>query len=465
MAYKIKLGTFSKLENSTAQPTVLTWAEYDVNLKEGADYSNPVLTMNIAYSTVKDYNYAYFWDRYYWVTDKKMLRTDLVQLTLKVDVLATYKSTIGSSSQYVLRSASEGNGNIVDHSYPTTTISYGHAEDDAYVPGVTDYSNGCYIVNVLGTATTGNTTLWKLSPTEFRTFISSLYAAIDGFQFSDIKDAIIKLLGGSPETLVSSAMWLPPFNFSTGTAEEIYVGGWDSGVQGSLITDPIFHYTYNTLTIPRHPQASSRGTYLNLAPYSTYILTIPLFGTVTIDSTAIKNSTTISVDFDVDAITGQAHCLVTCDGSPSPILADLSAQMGVAAPLRGQSSGASIAGGIVSTAASAIGAIATGGAALPLIGAAASGVGTAIEAMSGISCSLGSSGGALSQTYKLELNSIHLNVADADTTHHGRALYTNKTISTLSGFVMCAEGDVAISGPLPEQQEVKRFLEAGFFYE
>ena len=464
MAYKIKLGTFSKLENSTAQPTVTTWAEYDVNLKEGADYSNPVLTMNIAYSTVKDYNYAYFWNRYYWVTDKKMLRTDLVQLTLKVDVLATYKSTIGSASEYVLRSASASNGSIVDNSYPTTTISYGHAEDDAYVPGVTGYSNGCYIVNVLGTATTGTSTLWKLTPTEFRALISNLYANIDGFQFNDIYEAICKLLGGSPESLVTSAMWMPSFNFSVETAEEIIIGSWHSGVNGTLITDPIFSYSYNTLTIPRHPQAATRGTYLNLSPYSTYILTIPLFGTINIDSTAIKNSTTISVGFDVDALSGQAHCLVKCDGNPSPILADLSSQLGVAAPLKGQSAGASIASSLTSTVAAGISAMVSGGA-LPIIGAAASGVGTAINAMSGASCSLGSAGGALAQSYMLELNAIFLNVADADNTHRGKPLYANRTISTLSGFIMCAEGDVAIAGPLPEQQEVKRFLEGGFFYE
>ena len=56
-------------------------------------------------------------------------------------------------------------------------------------------------------------------------------------------------------------------------------------------------------------------------------------------------------------------------------------------------------------------------------------------------------------------------VTDADNTEHGRPLCENRQISTLSGFIQVSEGYVPIPGPLPEQMEVKRLLEAGFFYE
>ena len=469
MAYTVKLGTFSKLENSTAQPTTTGWAEYSCVLKNGSDLINPVITLNVSSATAMGYNYATMFSRYYWISDIVSNKNDFCTIYLRLDIMATYKTEIGSTSLYVLRSASASDGSIVDKLYPTTSISYGYAEDDTFLPSSMTYNSGIYVVNVMGIGTTGNSTLWKLSPSDFRSFISSLYTNIDGFQFSDIYSAIVKLIAGGPEQLVSSAMWLPPYAFTTAAAEEIKVGAWESGVNGQLITDPIFDLATISLSIPKHPQASTRGSFLNLAPYSTYTLRLPLFGMVNIDTTAIKNSTTLSINISVDAVSGQARCIVTCDipsgtSTPTPILADVSAQMGVPVPLRGQSSGASVAGSIVSTLAGTVGAFASGGASA-ILGAAASAAGTAITAMSGASCNVGSAGGALAAQYNTELHATFLHIADADVTHKGNLLYANRTISTLSGYIMVAEGDVKIPAPISVQEQLKLMLEAGFFYE
>lgn len=466
MAYTIKIGQFAKNIESTAQPNTQGWAEHSVALKNGADISNPRIELQVSWDNIKDVNYAVMMNRYYWVIGKNMLRENLCQLSLRVDVLATYKREIGASRLYILRSSAASDGEITDQLYPATGhITYGHAENDFY-PSTGLYDNGFIVLNVSGIATSGSSTLWRLSTSNFRTFISNLYSAIDGFQFADLFEAVNKLASGSPTKLVSSAMWFPStFNFDIGTTQEIVVGGWQSGVNGNLITDPIKELAPVELTLTKHPQAVTRGAYLNLSPYSIYTLTMPMFGSINLDTTAIKNATSIYVNIRADAMSGQAKAYIHSGGNPRPVLGVLTAQMGVPIPLAGQESGASVAGGIVSTLAGVAAAIASGGAAAPIIGAASGAIGTAVSALSGASFSGGSGGSALNAGYAIELDSTHFEVVDEDNARRGRPLCQVTTPASLGGFMIADKGDVVMAGPLPEHEEVKRYLETGFFYE
>mgnify|MGYP003290627857 CR=1 FL=1 len=66
------------------------------------------------------FNYCYVEDfgRWYFIRNVTY-ELGTWQFDLEIDVLATYKSAIGSSTQYVLRSASEFDGEIIDSAYPT----------------------------------------------------------------------------------------------------------------------------------------------------------------------------------------------------------------------------------------------------------------------------------------------------------------------------------------------------------
>ena len=164
-------------------------------------------------------------------------------------------------------------------------------------------------------------------------------------------------------------------------------------------------------------------------------------------------------------MSGQAKAYIHSGGNPRPVLGVLTAQMGVPIPLAGQESGASVAGGIVSTLAGVAAAIASGGAAAPIIGAASGAIGTAVSALSGASFSGGSGGSALNAGYAIELDSTHFEVVDEDNARRGRPLCQVTTPASLGGFMIADKGDVVMAGPLPEHEEVKRYLETGFFYE
>ena len=467
MAYTVKIGAFAKNIESTAQPDTTGWASYDVTLKNGADITDPQITVQETWTNIQSYNYVEMLGRYYWITDKNMLRENLCVMRLHVDVLATYKQEIGGSSLYILRSSASSDGAIIDNLYPATGhITYGHAEDNFY-PSTSLYDSGFYVLNVSGVATAASSTLWRLTPSAFRSFITNLYSNVDGFQFTDVLEALAKLAGGSPSKLVSSAMWFPgSFTFDVDAAEEIVVGGWHSGVNGYPISDPIKELTPVELAITKHPQAATRGKYLNLSPYSIYTLTMPMFGSINIDTTAILDATSIYVNVRADAISGQAKAYIHSGGNPRPVIGVLTAQMGVPIPLAGQSAGSSIAGGITATLGSIAAAIITGGAAAPIIGAATSAIGTAVTALSGASFSTGSGGSSLNAGYAIQLDSTHLEIVDEDNARNGRPYCQVTTPATLgSGFMIADKGDVVMAGTLAEHQEVKRYLETGFFYE
>lgn len=63
------------------------------------------------------------------------------------------------------------------------------------------------------------------------------------------------------------------------------------------------------------------------------------------------------------------------------------------------------------------------------------------------------------------LISKFVDIVDADDAELGRPVCQLKTLSTLSGFVQCADGDLQISGFPEERRELRRYLTTGFFYE
>ena len=462
MAYTVKLGTFSKLENSTAQPSTLGWAEYSVTLKDGCDISNPDITLSVSWSTVSAYNYATMMGRYYFIVSKNMLRENLCVLQLKVDVLATYKTEIGSATLYVLRSAAAINGNIRDNFYPTRSNSTKyHQEQSTDIPGM--YGTGVVIVNIAGTYTAGASTLWEMTDTDFKTFVNELYTDINSWQLNDIIQKVVQYFGGNPQSLINGAMWFP-FPFDVYTAEYVKIGGWQSTVIGGVVNDPLYTLGDVTFTLYDHPLAATRGDYLHMSPYSEYILGVPGSGVIRLDNAKLQGQSTITIRRVMDAFSGQMITKVTADQS-GQILAYLNGQIGVPIQLKGTNNANQTVSGAMSAGAGFI-AGAVSGNPIALANATIAGISNAMNEMGGMgtSSNMGSGlAGICGQP--IWLDSIFMDVADRDVAEHGSPLCENRQISTLSGFIQVSEGYVAIPGPLPEMEQVKALLEAGFFYE
>ena len=479
MAYTLKMGAFVKLENSTAQPNTTGWAEFSVTLKEGCDLSNPVLSIAESFATISAYNYAAFLGRYYWIQDIRVERTGYCMISMKVDVLATYKTDIGNADLYVLRSSAARNGAIRDNFYPILSnyTTNNDVLDDA--TGIS-FSTGVYVVNIVGTQT-GSSTLFQFTPAQFSTFVNNLLGYIANYQpvapgtSTDVTEAVDKLVGMTrslfesvkmsvfdPMRYIASVMWFPHGGFITGASVPVYVGLWNSGTTALIITDPISIQASYTISIPKHPQSSSRGQYLNMEPFSHYSIEFDPFGVVPIDAAQLVGASSFNLAIYADAMTGMG--ILKCRIPGGQVLTSIAAQWGVPLPL----SGASVGSGAVLGTASAIGEMIAGastGNTVMMAHAMESGIGSALEAIHGTVSTMGSSGSYAAHWQPKVFHAVFHNVAPEDNTQHGAPLMDIRKPSVLTGFMIVADGYVPISGPLPEQLEIKRILETGFFYE
>ena len=460
MAHTIKLGTISKHEESTKRPNMTGWAEYSVVFKDGTDIVNPTITISADLGTVSACNYGYMLGRYYWVRGITSYRTGYVILDLETDVLATYKTEIGSTSLYILRSASAYDGAIPDNWYPpkaSPTISR-QVQDPDTVPLV-DFNTGYYLLSVMGrgTAAGGAQIIYQLTPAQFKAVIKQVYDNIDGFNLSDAWNAVAKAFGGNPQSLISGAVWVP-YDFPAIATSNVFIGGYDTQCAGAVVTKSTIDLATFSYTINKHPKASTKGKYLNCAPYSYYTLDINCAGIVELDSSKLVNATSLYVDRSLD-IKGQLLTTVHADNYQ---LAKIYGQMGVPISLNGSDAGVASITSVVSAIGSTAAAAATGG--LAVVGAVAAGAGNVASAVTGASSntSMGSvagigEGGKLITTF--------YDIPDEDNTRNGRPYCKIAQPSSLSGFMIVQRGDVDIPGTLPEQQRIKMFLESGFFYE
>ena len=139
----VSFGTFAKRKNSTKQPSGLGDTR-NVKLKDGTSVDNPtfILTGNDF-----NFNYAKWDDRYYFVNNIVSLHNNLTEVSCELDVLATYKSEILGSTQYVCYSNVSGGQWLQDSRVPVmknalTAVNTANLDFPS--------TQGSYILTVLG---------------------------------------------------------------------------------------------------------------------------------------------------------------------------------------------------------------------------------------------------------------------------------------------------------------------------
>ena len=472
MGFSVKLYTLSKRDNSTKQPAANTGTEFTCVLKSGSGIMRPVLAFDIGLSSDPSaYNYAYIsaFGRYYfieeWYFDRAMWTA-----TLKVDVLATYKTEIGSASLYILRAAGANNGNIVDNLYPAKS-GCTYSSDTKTNP----WSDAmCYVIGVVSeNATCGSLTHYALLRGGFNTICGNLLSDVDGvgavtaqngFDFiADCSQALTKSLVDPLQYIKTCiAMPLAIGDLSGTSGQPVTVYNWDAGVQGVVLSDNYAVVKTYSFTIAKHPDTNSRGNYVNTAPFTNISLTIPPFGVFDIDTSVTCNASTLTATIRIDQITGKASLEITCNGI---VLNRVEAQLGIPISMSAVKqdfigAAAGLAGAIGGAAAGAL----SGGMAGMVMGAA-SGIGNAITSLVPRASTIGTTGsyGTLLGDFKLDHQFFR--PVDDDNTHNGRPLCEVRQISSLSGYMLVQDGDVATNGTSAEDAAIRNYLESGFYYE
>lgn len=466
---------FSKRQNSTKRPAAGSGRIYEVYMKDQCSVLHPVFLIDGI-----DLNANYcrwvnrFADAYYYIDDIVLSNNNIYELRCSIDVLATWKSSIGASSQYVLRSASVYDGRICDTFYPMkkecTFITTSPSTTDGG-GWATAYNSGIFVVGLISDGETsgitqGSVTYVIMSPADFKDFASVIFTDANwtGFQQNDRYNF-------NPIQYVASVMWFPKNFFGRSQTFTSLKLGWQS-LSGFSYVLPAYAVGENTYTfsLTRHPQAAARGFYLNCSPYSQYRIVFPPFGDMDLDPDVVADVPNIVVTLKVDLVTGNATLIGrgVPDNGKFCELFRRDVQLGVSVRLSQIAAdriGAAV--GVSNSVGSFIGNILAGNPVGAVTGVI-SGVASAYESMFPSVQNLGSNdcmAALMGSCVAPVLNSRFYEIVDEENAEYGRPVCSTYTISQLSGYILCAHAEISINGLPEERDEIVRYMNSGFFYE
>lgn len=499
MAHTIYCGKIAKRKNSTLQPTLTT--SFDVLLKSPTSLHTP--TFSISAETF-DYNYIQWGDRYYFVTDVVSRNNNLWDVSCVCDVLATYKTDILASTQFVSYSSYKSSIWLPDTRLPIQKNA--SVASNTGTIGLFD-TDGFYVLSVIGD---NSSAVWCC--TEYDIFNITkklndwsdtvLNSVMNGtnpihgtdspfpqqtYTYSTVEDAIralgiMNMLTGiagnaynAAPGCIRSCIWVPflqaPYG---GLAGEIMLGQFGTGVTTERCkTTP--HSDVSSISIPWQYSDWRRAICEEVYLY------LPLVGMVSIPSDEIINESTINIKYSATATDG---CIAYEVLAGNQVIGTFGANCSVNYSI-GISQQAS-AGEIAQTAIGAFEKVVSTGvqaaSSLNPAGWAVGGAGVAAEVVTGLYSTIdtaltrhnsyigGIGGGA---GIGLDLTPKCFTVAhpttiepDAMLTTMGVPTMQPMTLSSLTGFCQCANAHVSASGAeLSELAEIDGYLNSGFYIE
>ena len=450
----IEAYTFSKKMNSTAQPSG-SGTQLTVTLKENTSVLNPHFLVH-GYSFA--HNYIKWDSRYYFVDDIVSISNDMAEYICRTDALATYKSDIGASSQYVLRADSAYNLFVADTKYPTRSES--SVENVEYSTLHSEFVNGgSFVIGIQNgiSAESAGISYYALTDSEMQQLMDFMFGGT-WLNAADISLELQKELV-NPYQYIDSITWYPfdiPNSDVYFNPENIKFGYWNSGIVGGLLDPLNAHKGFaQQITIPNHSQVS-RGYYLNAYPYTRLLLDCYTFGTIPVDPSVLAVDSKLTLGISVDFLTGLGKMTLRA-GTNGDLIYKTFAQVGV--PMKISQVTQSIVGAGASVVGGAVG-LAYGN----VVGFA-QGIISGLEALMPQMSSAGSNGSRSAFTTAPTLIITRQNLVPEDKAQFGRPLCEVKTLSTLSGYILCENADLATAGSPIEKDAIVSYMNSGFYYE
>ncbi len=508
---EIRLYAFRKRLNSTKKPSDKQepgqlFLVTDCTLKDTTSVLAPQVILIFPdpehHLSPSAYNYAYIPDfhRYYWVTDIAFDRNRVIY-TLSCDVLATYWETLKESTQYVLRSASNKNGKIVDTLYPTlANFNTGSMRLSGW--SYNTLANGYYVLGIINsnTNTYGAISYYVMTNAQFSALRKALMANYEYMQINDAEiSAELQRAIINPFQYIVSCKWFPEKPPVLDSVTSITVGSWEfTGGTAFPLAASAYSIHSQDITLPQHTQ-KARGDWLMQSPYTRYALSFPPFGIVELDNSKITTNT-ITVARRIDYVSGIGVIQITTPNSLDSgvtILYQADCNIGVDIQL----SQVSIANGILSDVTNVVGSAASAAGAAPFgVGAAGAlmaggasaissflqsntfaglmtgvfadatgqgnGIGSAIAAANSSLQTRGTNGSIAAYLETPGLFWKFSMIADADPSNLGHPLCARKKLSDLSGFTTIQTPDVdTVAATQPEIAVIVNYMVSGFFIE
>ena len=508
MSFNVTFWTFSKKERSTAQPAG-QGTTYSCNANDPLDLLAPVISLNIPLNTSSPptvYNYARIpnFSRYYWV-DSWTVRDGLWQATLRVDVLASWKTAIGSSSIYIYRSSYEFNRRITDTVYPTLTQPEKHvtALPKVWTTGGSNEAGtaaGTYTI-IAGIINTSGTKYYAFTPAQWARFYAALFSnqfyedVLSFYGATEYPEAKVAV---NPLQYISSAMMVPlevaqfpdtdtpykiPFHQTLLRVPvgSTYVPSVNTGdnICCELADGATSLWSYNMqFSGDVHPQAAARGGWLDYSPYTEYEVFFPPQGTIPLEASLLAEASQLSfaTRLDYRAGTGMFEVIAHQDNMTKhfnlyrgefpigvPIQLSNVLKTGSNSAYEGFLTGASWLQSSLGTAGESI-AMAAGF--LPIVGGVwKNGIQSAIHGNIPRSSTKGSYGSLANMGGSPQFVITNWILADDDNAGKGRPLCAVRQISNIPGFITAEADELSISCTDNELTEIRAAVAGGFYYE
>lgn len=331
MAFQVVFYTFSKKQNSTARPSG-TGHNYNCMGKDPLSVTKPRLQLRLADGAQDNptaWNYAYIsaFGRYYWVTEWTN-EGPIWTASLSVDALASWKTQIGASSLYIYRASAEFSRRIPDNTYPKMVIPNQSvvALPKPWTVGGTNAAGDAGTVGhiVAGIISGNGTKFYAFSRVSWDAFLEGLFsdayynAVLSTFGATEYPEAKVAV---NPMQFIASAIFVPlgvgSGNYripSIATVDRVKVGSVTVGTTVPATftayevdtSQPAVPWVYTisgvdgALPLGVHPQAASRGDWLNYSPYTDYDLFYPPLGTIKLDPDVVSNVQQLQVRVRMD---------------------------------------------------------------------------------------------------------------------------------------------------------------------
>ena len=333
-------------------------------------------------------------------------------------------------------------------------------------------AGGFFVIGFIAKAANsiGAITYAVMTPTNAKKLSAKLltdvsYLSIDN---TEISDSLTKVLFNPYQYIVSCNYF--PFDIAKITAHlplvsSVDIGWWSIGVPCWILGEDNNKLTKSvSVSIPKHPQAVSRGGYCNASPYTDYTIFLQPFGVIPLDASKLWGAVTLSIQYMVDLFTGDSILRIFTDSNQ--LVHETTAKLGVPIQLSNITFDIpSGSGGLLHTGIAA----AFGGIQAALSGGSFSDVGNGIlnaaQATNADVASKGATGSTIafdSVPYMVARFKI---LVDDNNEDHGRPLCKRVQLSTIPGYIMVDDPDIALAATAEEIDSVKSYLKNGFFYE
>lgn len=304
---KINLYRFGKNENELKIPSG-AGTEVDCYLKESTSVLKPVLILDFNPAI---YNYLYIPDfkRYYFITDVRFIGNETFEMQASCDVMGSWRESILNSTQYITRSASGWNKDILDNMFPATAGMKKNVLWSQQLTAISDFKTGIFVLGVLGNKSGIDSlpvSYYALSYEQFKSLNAFLYNKES--YGTMISDDIVKAFFNPLDYIVSCVFIPIKIDTEEWLSTNIEFGWFSTSIQCKLInyySKEIANYDFQ---INAH-----YNDFRQCSPWSSFRLWL-VNEYFTIPPEKIYNAKKASLSMSLDLISGLAMFTFKVDG-------------------------------------------------------------------------------------------------------------------------------------------------------